>query len=172
MKTLIVFRHGKSDWSADYDGDHDRPVAKRGRKAAATMGLFLAATSQIPCRAISSSARRARQTLELAHEAGNWNCDVEIQDCFYDSGVADVLKRIQQEPESTRTLLITGHEPTWSDLISRLLGNASVRFPTAAMARIDLDVDSWKEANEGLGTLIWLLPARLLTDSRLAEALA
>ena len=56
MKTLLFFRHGKSNWDADYDVDHNRPLAKRGRKAARAMGRstdgFGSATS------VSSSLRR------------------------------------------------------------------------------------------------------------------
>ena len=42
MKRLLVFRHGKSDWDADYGVDFERPLALRGQKAARTMGRFLA----------------------------------------------------------------------------------------------------------------------------------
>ncbi len=66
MKTLIFFRHGKSDWDAEYHGDHNRPVAKRGRKAAKLMGRFLASTGQVPDSVVTSSALRARSTFELA----------------------------------------------------------------------------------------------------------
>ena len=33
MRSIIIFRHGKSDWDAIYDRDHDRPLSKRGIKA-------------------------------------------------------------------------------------------------------------------------------------------
>ena len=38
MRSVIMFRHGKSDWDVDYGPDHDRPLAKRGIKAAKKMG--------------------------------------------------------------------------------------------------------------------------------------
>ena len=74
MKTLILFRHGKSDWNTDYAADHDRPLAKRGRNAAATMGAMLARIEQVSDRVLTSSAVRARETVELAAEAGGWKC--------------------------------------------------------------------------------------------------
>ena len=40
---------------------------------------------------------------------------------------------------------------------------AMVRFPTAAMARVDLAIDSWKDAAPGCGQLRWLVPPKLLT---------
>ncbi len=48
MNTIILLRHAKSDWEADYDDDHERPLAKRGRNAAALMGTLLARVNQIP----------------------------------------------------------------------------------------------------------------------------
>ena len=48
MKTLILFRHGKSDWSGGTENDHDRPVSKRGRTAAQVMGRFLTLARQVP----------------------------------------------------------------------------------------------------------------------------
>ncbi|WP_424522101.1 SixA phosphatase family protein, partial [Rubrivirga sp.] len=56
MKTIILLRHGKSDWEADYDGDHQRPLAKRGQKGARKMGRFLTTARSVPDRALTSSA--------------------------------------------------------------------------------------------------------------------
>ena len=167
MKTLIVFRHGKSDWGADYRGDHSRPIAKRGRRAASTMGRFLALTEHLPDNVISSSARRAHETVELAHAAGSWECQIEIDDSFYEANVGIVLSRIRREADATEVLLIAGHEPTWSELVSHLSGGGQLRFPTAAMARIDLDIDHWSAVAPSTGRLIWLIPPRLLSDSGL-----
>ncbi len=167
MKTLIIFRHGKSDWGADYPGDHSRPIAKRGRRAASVMGRFLALTGQLPDRVISSSARRAHETVELAHAAGGWECEIEIDDSFYEANVGIVLGRIRREPDTTEVLLISGHEPTWSELVSSLSGGGQVRFPTAAMARVDLDIHQWGAVAPGRGRLIWLIPPRLLSDGEL-----
>ena len=41
MKTIILFRHGKSDWNAHFENDHERPINKRGIKAAKKMGKKL-----------------------------------------------------------------------------------------------------------------------------------
>ena len=41
MKSILLFRHGKSDWNANYEKDHDRPLSKRGIIAAKTMGIYL-----------------------------------------------------------------------------------------------------------------------------------
>ena len=66
MKSVILFRHGKSDWNASYGSDHERPLSKRGVHAAMRMGRFLAEKNQIPDLVISSTALRAQSTAKLA----------------------------------------------------------------------------------------------------------
>ena len=44
-----------------------------------------------------------------------------------------------------------------------LVGDAPTRFPTAAVARIDLEIEAWSRAAPGCGVLIWLVVPRLVT---------
>ena len=169
MKTIILFRHGKSDWDAGYAADHDRPLAKRGRNAAATMGAMLARAGQLPDRVLTSSAVRARETVRLAAEAGSWTCPVEVVPEFYESSPARVLARLREEDDAASSLLLAGHEPTWSTLASELTGGGFLRFPTAAMARIDLEIEGWSHIEQDRGTLVWFLIPRLLKSAGLAS---
>lgn len=163
MKTLILFRHGKSDWDTDTGEDHERRVGDRGRKAARTMGKFLSLTGQAPDAAVTSSAVRARTTLDLAREAGKWACPVRVTRALYEATPFIVLEEIRAEPDTTTTLLLAGHEPTWSELSSLLIGGGIIEFPTAAMIRIDLEIAAWKEAGQGKGVLVWHVPPKLFT---------
>ena len=163
MKTIFLFRHGKSDWDADYGADHDRPLAKRGIKAAKAMGKWLRQLDQVPEYLVSSSAVRARTTLQLAKEAGDWEGNIHIVSDLYDSSVYDYIAVARQTPEEYDSVILTGHEPTCSMTTSILIGGGLVRFPTATIARIDLHVTSWKELGERSGQLIWFTPARLIS---------
>jgi phosphohistidine phosphatase len=162
MKTLILLRHAKSDWGADYASDHDRPLNKRGRAAATLMGQLLARFEQVPERVLTSSAVRARETVKLAAEAGSWSCAVEVTPEFYASSPEEVLQRVHAENDGTSSLLLAGHEPTWSTLAAVLIGGGCLRFPTAAMARIDFDVHCWRDIDGGKGSLTWFLTPRLV----------
>ncbi len=162
MKTLIIFRHAKSDWASGEADDHDRPLAPRGRKSARLMGRFLRRSGEMPQSVVSSSAVRAQSTTKLATKAGKWECKERITDQLYNCSPADVLKEIKAEPDTTETLLIVGHEPTCSETIARLAGQANVRFSTAAMARVDLPVEHWREADFGKAQLIWLVTPKLV----------
>ena len=162
-KRLILFRHGKSDWQAEFSNDHQRPLAKRGIKAAKVMGKHLAAAAQLPDSVLTSSALRARTTVELAAQAGNWSCPIRVTDALYEATPNQVLATIHQEPEQMQTLLLAGHEPTWSMLTSLLMGGGHLRFPTAAMARLDFEIDTWEQVTYGQGTLVWLLQPKFFS---------
>ena len=162
-RALILFRHAKSDWSEDFEGpDIDRPLAKRGRKAAKVAGRFLADSGSVPDSVICSPAIRARATLVLASEARQWDSAVREAAALYDGGVEGLIAEVRQEPASTHLLMIVGHEPTCSETTSFLIGGGLVRMPTAAIARIDLSVEDWDEVGPGTGVLSWLVVPRLI----------
>ncbi|MGA3215540.1 MAG: histidine phosphatase family protein [Acidimicrobiales bacterium] len=160
---LIIFRHSKSDWSADESGsDLDRPLAKRGRKAAKLAGRFLADSGAVPDSVICSPARRARATLALASEAREWESAVRESAALYDGGVEGLIDEVRVEPETTQLLMVVGHEPTCSETVSFLIGGGLLRMPTAALARVELLVNSWDEVARGTGMLTWLVVPRLM----------
>jgi phosphohistidine phosphatase len=164
MPSLIMFRHAKSDWHADYGGDDRlRPLSRRGQKAAKRMGRFLARSGQLPERAITSPAVRAEQTLLLAMEAGEWDCPVRSRPTLY-SDVDALFDELRHEPDETGVLLVVGHEPTWSEAAGLLTGGSQLDLPTASMLRINFDVDRWAEIGVGTGRLAWLVTPRLLGE--------
>jgi phosphohistidine phosphatase len=162
MKTVFLLRHGKSDWEAGVEIDHDRPLAKRGRKAAVRMGRYLAALGEVPDRVISSSAVRAEETVRLAAEAGRWSSAIETTRSLYEASPEAVLKVVRGIQDASRSVLLVGHEPAWSALLAALVGGAQVSFPTAALARVDLPADTWSGIDFGTGTLVWLVTPKLL----------
>jgi phosphohistidine phosphatase len=162
-RSLLLLRHGKSDWSHDELRDDQRPVAERGRKAAKAIGRFIAESGQVPDVAVASPAVRARDTLQLAAEAGGWRCPLREDDVLYGAAPPDVITLLRAEPDTTERLLLVGHEPCWSETIATLVGGGSHRVPTAAVAGLDLDVASWTQVEPGVGRLLFLIPPRLLT---------
>jgi phosphohistidine phosphatase len=166
MPALILLRHGKSDWDADYGGDdRARPLARRGRKAAQQMGRFLARARQVPDAAITSPALRAEDTLRLAMEGGGWSCPVRTAAPLYGGGVSGLLTEVRKERDTTDVLLAVGHEPTWSEAVVALIGGGEIRFPTGALARVDFEVDRWDEVGPGTGVLVFCIGPRQLVES-------
>ncbi len=159
---LLVMRHGKSDWTGMTHGDHQRPLAKRGIEAAKQMGKLLRQSGQLPERVISSTALRALQTSEHLIQGAGLKVELQTTKQFYEASPEQVLTALRQFDRESKsglgaTVMIVGHEPTSSELVSRLIGGGQVAFPTAAIARIDFEMTRWSDIRPGAGTLRWLL---------------
>ena len=162
MRTVLILRHAKSDWSAGPDAsDLARPLSARGRRSADAIGRFIAETANIPDAVVRSPARRVVETLERAMAAGKWRCAVREADRLYGYGSEALVDEIRLEADLTNTVLVVGHEPTCSEAVSRLIGGGQVLMPTAALARVDFDAERWGDVAAGEGTLRWLVTPRL-----------
>jgi phosphohistidine phosphatase len=152
MATLLLLRHGKSDWDAAHASDHDRPLAPRGVRSARIMGRLVTREGLVPDRVIASTATRAARTAELAEAAGGWGRPVDLDRRLYDAGPAGVLG-VAAEVTGADRLLLVGHQPTWSLLVRRLTGQY-LDLRTAGLAVIELPVDDWSGIESATGTLV------------------
>ena len=150
-KTLILFRHAKSSWAGNLE-DHERPLAERGQKAAPVMARWLAANGFKPSVALVSTSRRTQETWALvAPELGK----VVRRDVaeIYEAPAGRILDAIHGVEPSVETLIIIGHNPGMEDLARWLMADdggergAQMRrkFPTAAIAIMEIPVDDWTE---------------------------
>ena len=157
MKTIILFRHGKSNWNASYKSDHERPIAKRGIKAARKIGQYVYDKKNIPDLVICSSAVRARQTAELAISAGNWGSPLVIEKKLYGADSASLIKILKEQKDKNNSICITGHEPTMSSFINRYSNGGIVKFTTANISRIDYNIDTWCNIDSYIGKFCWII---------------
>lgn len=167
MKTLTLLRHGKSDWHSAASTDHERPINRRGRQSADAVGRFLRRTDLVPDAVVSSTAVRARTTAERAAAAGAWGCPILLSPQLYDSQPETVLEVLKGQDDAHRHLLLAGHEPTWSQMASQLIGGGDLEVVTATLVHIDLPISRWSQVAWGHGQLHWMLPPRLLMAGNL-----
>jgi len=162
MKTVILFRHGKSDWKTNYGRDHDRPLARRGIKAAKKMGVYLSNIQEIPDLIISSTALRAKTTAELALKSGGWSSQLILERNIYGSSINDLIYILNQQNPKINIICLVGHEPTFSSFLTYSTNSPCPKFPTASMARIDFKTNIWKEISFGKGILAWMIKPKEL----------
>ncbi len=158
VKTLLLMRHGKSDWEADYDADHERPLNKRGVRSAKVMGEVLAERGLDPQAVISSTAVRARTTAELAAEAGGWRGPLTLDRRLYEAAPSTVIE-VASAAGNVDRLMLVGHQPTWGATVHRLT-DEFVEVKTATVVVIEADLESWVELSPGMGRLIEVLNPR------------
>jgi phosphohistidine phosphatase len=135
-KHLYLLRHAKSSWTDHGLSDHDRPLAPRGRKAAALIGEYLRHEEITIDLVLCSSARRARETLELVGAEGR----IEVEPELYAASAEELLDRLRQLPEDIESVLLVGHNPSIQDLAAGLAGGAGglaeQKYPTGALAEL------------------------------------
>ena len=117
MKSVILFRHGKSNCDIDYGLDHERPLSNKGTRDAKTMGKYLAKLNQIPDLVISSTALRAKTTAELSIKEGGWKSKFILEKRIYQSLPEDLLNILKLLKDDKNIVCLTGHEPTFSSFI-------------------------------------------------------
>ena len=155
MKSVILFRHGKSDWHVPYGNDHERPLAKKGVEAAKKMGKFLADKNQIPELVISSTAVRANTTVELAIDSAKWTSKLVLERGIYGGSPDFLIELIHSQDDVYNSICLVGHEPNFSFFISRASNQDYIHFTTANMAKINFDVNMWSKLQFGNGILEW-----------------
>jgi len=152
VKTLLVMRHAKSDWSADYGSDHERPLNQRGEHSARIMGRVLEADGCVPQVIVSSTAVRARSTAALANEAGHWDAELVLDDALYGGG-SDTALQVASAAPDVESLMLVGHQPTWSTLVTAVTGQR-VEMKTATVAVVGFDTPDWGELASTRGELV------------------
>lgn len=159
--SLYLLRHAKSAWDDAALDDYDRPLAARGRSAAAAMGRWMAQEGLTPHLVLCSTAARAQQTALLAFEHAGWP-SIQYIRMLYLASAGGMLDALRAAPVAQRRVMMIGHNPGMEALAGRLAGagDAELRqrmaekFPTAAFAQIDFPVERWDVIAEGQGALM------------------
>lgn len=162
MKTLLLLRHAKA-LREPIEDDAARPLAPEGELAARRVGRLLGAAGVSPTALLTSPARRAHDTLVAVAAAAGWSAPQETRP-FYETTPAAILAELRTLPAEVAVALAVGHEPTWSETASRLIGGGHLRLATGSVACIELDVRGWGEIAGDRGRLRWLLAPKLLVD--------
>jgi phosphohistidine phosphatase len=174
----MLLRHAKSDWP-DVP-DHDRPLAKRGRKDAPVIGRWLRGHGYVPDVVVCSTARRTRQTWELMAPKLDGSPSVLFEPRAYAASAQALLYLARELPDQCRAALLIAHNPGIEDLADSLAappgedstpasagedgtpgspgedgtpGSPGLRFPTAAVAVFEFAGD-WPGLAPGQARLL------------------
>jgi phosphohistidine phosphatase len=164
-RQLFLLRHAKSSWDEPGLADHDRPLAKRGRKAAKAMGAHLRRCGIAPALVLCSSARRARQTVDLLGLDG----ELLVEPGLYEASTSGLLERLRGIPDDVGAAMLVGHQPALGDLALALAREGAGRerarehFPTGALATLRF-TGPWSELAPGDAELVELVRPRELGE--------
>ena len=170
MKRLAILRHAKSSWADAGMDDFDRPLNDRGRKAAGRIGEELKARKLRFDLVLASSAARVRETIAGVGEEYEFGSDVRFDDELYGASAEMLFAVVRALPEKMISVLIVGHNPGLEQVVAALTRNDAAglrariakKFPTAALAVIELDVGQWERVSPGCGEIVELILPREL----------
>jgi len=172
-RMIFLLRHAKSSWDDPSLPDHDRPLSKRGRKAAAAMREFLRSEKICPDLVWVSSARRTRETLEALRPFDHAP-KAEVKPALYMASAQRMVELLRQAPEGARALLLIGHNPGLEELAVLLAGDGAAdeplvrrlreKFPTGALAEFNFD-GPWRRLGPGAGKLTRFVAPRSQSKS-------
>ncbi|PKM34857.1 MAG: phosphohistidine phosphatase [Gammaproteobacteria bacterium HGW-Gammaproteobacteria-10] len=166
-RTLMLLRHGKSDWEVDAD-DFNRPLKKRGKKAAVRIGQWMRKQKLKPGLIVTSPAVRALTTAERAGEALGFAGSEIIRDQrLYEAELADFKAVLSDCPADIGRILLVGHNPGLETLLHYLV--AGIETPedgkllaTATLAVLTMPSD-WAELGEHSAKLVSITRASSLS---------
>ncbi|MFD3512448.1 SixA phosphatase family protein [Streptomyces sp. NPDC058657] len=158
-RRIVLLRHAKADWPQV--SDHDRPLADRGRRDAATAGRKLADSGIGFGLALCSTAARTRETWKLAVQEMPQRPKTLYEDRLYEASLGEIIALLNEVPDEVTDLLVIGHNPGMHAAADALAGQADPDalarmtrggFPTAAYAVLGF-TGSWKTVEHGAARL-------------------
>jgi phosphohistidine phosphatase len=160
MKRVYLLRHAKSSWKDDSVADRDRPLAGRGRRAARAMAGHFEAEGIRPDLVLCSPARRTRETLQRVEGAFGDRVEARFDEALYGASEPELLARLAELPDEVGSVMLIGHNPGLEELALALasdgegLARMREKYPTAALATIDLPAERWSAIERGSGEVV------------------
>lgn len=162
-RELWLLRHGKSAQHTDVD-DIERPLKKRGKRAALHLGQWLKKEHFIPDYIVSSPAKRAIATAKRVRKAMGIKSEIIQDNRLYVGGSTRIKTLLSDIPTEFQRVLIVGHNPDLEDLLTSLvdineLPEVDKLLPTSTLARIIMPSD-WTQLSIDCATLLSITRAK------------
>jgi phosphohistidine phosphatase len=174
VKTVLLLRHAKSAWNDAGLGDHERPLSRRGERAAEALADYIAQNAPRPDLILCSTAVRTRQTLApLVHRLAAPAPPILLEKALYLAPEATLLARLRKAPDDAGTVLLIGHnDGIWqlAEVLAdkgrtALLQALREKFPTGALATLRAPIEHWSDLAAGSAELLGFVRPRDLVSS-------
>lgn len=161
MRNLYLLRHAKSSWDNPRLDDFERPLSSRGIKACKLMNAHIRKAKVKPDLILCSPAIRTRDTYIRISDAFAWDTEIRFDPELYVAGSQELLKRLRQVDRKISSVMMIGHNTGIEHLAlaltsgteSKSLARMREKFPTLALASIEIKKGTWADAGPGCGKL-------------------
>ncbi len=149
MKNVYFVRHAKSSWEDPSLRDIDRPLNRRGLRDAPFMAKVLKSKNVQPDLIISSPANRALTTAKyFAQELNVSEKNIKVRNSVYGAYPEDVIRLLKGLDDHIETVMVFGHNPTFTSIVNRFTTEYIANVPTCGIAKVEADIESWQALNE------------------------
>ena len=156
MKTLTLLRHAKTERESP-EGDFGRSLTERGREDSDRVGQKLRELGLQFDLVLASPARRVVETL-----SGVGKLEPIFDERIYNASSGQLLDIVRAADDDANSVLLVGHNPSMERLAAQLTiddkaglrGKLIEKFPTAALAEIELPIEHWRDVAGGTGRLV------------------
>jgi phosphohistidine phosphatase len=155
MKELIIVRHAKSDWGADFLKDIDRPLNERGYRDTYFLSEWFSEKKSRPDLILSSTATRALSTaLIFARALEQPASGFATEKNIYEASVETLLSVIRQQRDTQASVMIFGHNPSLTTLCNQLSDDLYIdNLPTCGIVSYGFSFSRWADLEPGTGHL-------------------
>ena len=145
MKKLVVMRHADA---AQAPRDFSRPITSYGIGQAEESSICLKGLIS-PDQVLVSGALRTRMTADVLADVLELDSEFFIYDNrIYESSLADLTSRLAQVPSEVDELILIGHNPGVSMLVTALC-DKYCSFSSGSFALIEFDISFWQDIKKG-----------------------
>ncbi len=146
MKKLIIVRHGKSSWGYENVADIDRPLKNKGIKNSYEMAARVQDLGHEPDAIISSPAVRALHSAIIFLRVLKVPLDkLFVNELFYHASDNELFEKIKSLDNNVETLMVFGHNPTFTSLANLFVKNEIDNIPTTGIVVLTFSVDTWNQ---------------------------
>ncbi|RDV05171.1 SixA phosphatase family protein [Undibacter mobilis] len=161
MRRLLILRHAKTEPGEIGKDDRNRALVDRGRRDAGQIGAYMTSHALGPDRVVLSPARRVQETWKHLTETLRPAPGATTDERVYEATIHDIFGIVGETPESVRTMMVVGHNPSLHEAALTLIASGDIEarerlrenLPTAGLIVIDFAFDNWRKLHPQSGRL-------------------
>ena len=155
-KVLYLLRHGEATLSSGAVNDFNRTLSKAGVEQLERLAKSLKFKGIIFDMVICSASNRTLETMEIISKEIEVKNKALLQE-MYEATSSGLLELIVNTPDEIENLLLVGHNPSISAVLSYLSGENFISLKPGMMAIIRIYQESWANTGKNTGTLVEIM---------------
>jgi phosphohistidine phosphatase len=152
QKFLFILRHGDAEPGIGHLGDLRRPLSEKGKIKINQLSNILKSRGVAFDMILVSPSARTSETVEIITKHINYK-DISVEDEIYEAETIDLMHLINKTDKNVENLLLVGHNPALSSLVSFITGVDSINMLPGMLSIIEIQVEDWDQVGGETGFL-------------------